>query len=241
MPVFFVEKTGFRDALVVRLACLCPSVGLNTGRRSPGRPQPAGTPIRNPVFLQLTGALPSQRVLITDATSPSSTLRNDVLKPMLSLIMMKIFNGDRGRPKWSGCGDIASSSWRLLSCSACQPIPPPFRATARAPQMALLNLADFRGIMILPVAFDAPPATAEKLAAAMAEALIERNVPAFVGNQQSLHSRFCRAKFNRCLWPRCQSLPWTLFRSCRRRDCTARPKIEGTTRSPSWAIAGLRN
>lgn len=74
----------------------------------------------------------------------------------------------------------------LLVLVACQPIPRPFEADHAAPN-ELLQLVDSRGIMVLPVA-DAPPETAQKLAAEMAAALIDRNVPAFVngGNRSSM-------------------------------------------------------
>lgn len=69
---------------------------------------------------------------------------------------------------------------------ACQPVPRPFEANRKAPNI-LLQQADFRGIRVLPLA-DAPPETAEKLAAEMANALLDQNVPAFVrgGNRSSL-------------------------------------------------------
>lgn len=74
----------------------------------------------------------------------------------------------------------------LLVLVACQPVPRPFEANHETPN-ALLQLADSRGIMVLPVA-DAPPATARMLASEMAAALIDRNVPAFVqgGNRSSM-------------------------------------------------------
>jgi hypothetical protein len=74
----------------------------------------------------------------------------------------------------------------MVALFACQPVPRPFEAHRKAPN-TLLQQADFRGIRVLPLA-DAPPETAEKLAAEMANALLDQNVPAFVrgGNRSSL-------------------------------------------------------
>ncbi len=115
--------------------------------------------------------------------------------------------------------------------SACQPIPRPFEADRQAPN-ALLNLADSRGIMILPVA-DAPPATAEKLAAAMAEALIERNVPAFVGTS----NRSSKILAGEVIDPgRDAIIAWTLFDPAGEEIARHDQNIEGTPIA-LWAIA----
>lgn len=65
----------------------------------------------------------------------------------------------------------------LILLTACQPVP---RVFERAPESenGLLRLSDSRGILVRPVV-DAPAATADGLARAMVESLIERDVPAF--------------------------------------------------------------
>lgn len=115
--------------------------------------------------------------------------------------------------------------------SACQPIPRPFEADRQTPN-ALLNLPDSRGIMILPVA-DAPPATAERLAAAMAEALIERNVPAFVGTS----NRSSKILAGEVIDPgRDAIIAWTLFDPAGEEIARHDQSIEGTPIN-LWAIA----
>ena len=66
----------------------------------------------------------------------------------------------------------------LITLTACQPVP---RVFERAPdsENGLLRLSDSRGILVRPVV-DAPAATADGLARKMVEALIERDVPAFL-------------------------------------------------------------
>ncbi len=69
--------------------------------------------------------------------------------------------------------------------AACQPLPQPFSRDG-APDNALLALPDHVGVIVLPVA-EAPPVTADALAAAMVEALHAANVPAATrgGNRAS--------------------------------------------------------
>lgn len=69
----------------------------------------------------------------------------------------------------------------LVVLTACQPVP---RVFERAPgsENGLLRLSDSRGILVRPVA-DAPAATADGLARKMVEALIERDVPAFLSSR----------------------------------------------------------
>mgnify|MGYP003625747217 CR=1 FL=1 len=69
----------------------------------------------------------------------------------------------------------------LIVLTACQPVP---RVFERAPDSKneLLRLSDSAGILVQPVA-DAPAATADGLARKMVEALIERDVPAFLASR----------------------------------------------------------
>lgn len=69
----------------------------------------------------------------------------------------------------------------VLVLTACQPVP---RVFERAPDTdnELLRLTDSPGIMVEPVA-DAPPATAQGLAREMVAALIDRDVPAYIGSR----------------------------------------------------------
>jgi len=119
----------------------------------------------------------------------------------------------------------------ILVLAACQPIPRPFEADREAPN-ALLNLADSRGIMVLPVA-DAPPATAEKLAQAMATALIDRNVPAFVGTS----NRSSMILAGEVIDPgRDAIIAWTLLNPAGDEVARHDQSIEGTP-IDRWAIA----
>lgn len=74
----------------------------------------------------------------------------------------------------------------LVAIVACQPVPRPFESDRKASN-TLIQKPGFRGIRVLPIA-DAPPPTAEKLAYETANALLDRNVPAYVrgGNRHSL-------------------------------------------------------
>lgn len=119
----------------------------------------------------------------------------------------------------------------LLVLTACQPVPRPFEAGREAPN-ALLTLADSRGIMVLPVA-DAPPATAEKLAVAMAAALIDRNVPAFVGTS----NRSSMILTGEVIDPgRDAIIAWTLFDPAGTEVARHDQSIEGTP-IDRWAVA----
>lgn len=69
----------------------------------------------------------------------------------------------------------------LIALTACQPVPRVFeRAPGGDPE--LLRLSDSPGIMVEPVV-DAPPAAAQGLAREMVEALIKRDVPAYMGSK----------------------------------------------------------
>lgn len=119
----------------------------------------------------------------------------------------------------------------LLVLTACQPVPRPFEADREAPN-ALLNLADSRGIIVLPVA-DAPPMTAEKLARAMTSALIDRNVPAFVGTS----NRSSMILAGEVIDPgRDAIIAWTLFDPAGDEVARHNQSIEGTP-IDLWAIA----
>lgn len=67
----------------------------------------------------------------------------------------------------------------LAVLAACQPVPRPFEHEPGS-QNGLLRLPDSRGIIVLPVA-EAPPQTADRLANEMVAALIDRDVPAYLG------------------------------------------------------------
>jgi len=65
----------------------------------------------------------------------------------------------------------------LLCAAACQPVPRPFADDRPLPQSGLLSPPDSAGILVMPVV-GAPARTAQDLAAAMAAALREADVPA---------------------------------------------------------------
>ena len=114
---------------------------------------------------------------------------------------------------------------------ACQPVPRPFEGGRETPN-ELLKLSDSRGIMVLPVS-DAPPATAEKLAAEMAAALIEQNIPASVasGNHSSL------TLASQVIDPgRDAMIAWTLFDAGGKKVARHEQIIEGTP-IDLWAVA----
>jgi len=74
----------------------------------------------------------------------------------------------------------------LIALTACQPVPRVFERNADEDN-GLLRLTDSLGIIVEPVVA-APPATAQGLAREMVAALIDRNVPAYMGsrNQSSM-------------------------------------------------------
>jgi len=72
--------------------------------------------------------------------------------------------------------------------AGCQPLPQPFQPEqSRKESNPLLRLPDRAGVLVRPVA-GLPPETAHALSAAVAAALVKRNIPAFTetGNRESL-------------------------------------------------------
>ena len=67
-----------------------------------------------------------------------------------------------------------------LFLAACQPVPHPFEDADRLPTTPALRPPDSAGIMVLPVA-GAPQPASERLAAAMAAALLKADIPASTG------------------------------------------------------------
>ena len=78
---------------------------------------------------------------------------------------------------------------------ACQPLPRPFAPDADKRANPLLNLTDRAGIIVLDVD-GAPHAIAAALQGAVADALLERNVPATIDSGNS-HGRFLQGEFRR--------------------------------------------
>jgi len=76
----------------------------------------------------------------------------------------------------------------LLLLAACQPLPRPFAHDVPPPNAAILTPPDSAGVVVDPVA-GAPEAAAQQLAAAMAKALQDQDVPAdtHARNQGSYH------------------------------------------------------